>query len=120
MNNCLFEHIADIIQRHRTWIRVVEINRWIDFNLIVDGHIKNCPCRVLTLENFRVRYGFCNQRKWNIPEYDIAAAVVALIKKDSSARNRTLDCNLSLWDVEYIIEKASFGILKLELDKYDL
>lgn len=120
MNNRLFLHIADIIQRHRTWVRVLSTNNWISYNIIVDGHLKKCPSRVLTLKSFRVKYGFLDARVWHIPEYDLSSSVVALVRKDPSARVRVEVCRLTIFDVEYIIEKASFGIIKLELDKYEL
>ena len=120
MNNRLFLHIADTIQRHRTWVRVLSKNRWITYKIIVDGHMKKCPSRVLTLQNFRVKYGFLDTRVWHISEHDLSSSVVALIRKDPTARARVDECRLTISDVEYIIEKASFGIIKLELDKYEL
>ena len=120
MSNQLFLHIADIIQRHRTWVRVLSTNHWISYNIIVDGHLKKCPSRVLTLQNFRVKYGFLDPRVWHICEHDMSSGLVALIRKDYSARLRVDECRLTISDVEFIIEKASYGIIKLELDKYEL
>ncbi len=120
MERRLFEHIAEKIHRHRTWIKVVDTKRWTEYNMIVDGHLQKCLFRVLTLESFRVKYGFIEPRTWNVSEYDIARGVVALTKKDPVARKRIRQCRLTIYDVEFIIEKATFGIVKLELDKYDL
>lgn len=119
MEKKLFEHIAAKIQRHRTWIRVVDTTRWCEYNLIVEGHLKRCPFRVLTIQSFRVKQGFPKRRTWNISEYDLTRGVVALTRKDPSVRSRLLRCQLTIADVEFIIEKATFGIL-LDLDKYDL
>ena len=120
MEKKLFEHIAYKIHRHRTWIKVVDTTRWCEYNLIVDGHLKKCPFRVLTIQSFRVKQGFTEQRTWNISEYDLSRGVVALTRKDPSARCRLLRCRLTIPDVEFIIEKATFGIVKLDLDKYDI
>lgn len=56
---------------------------------------------------------------WNINEYDLNMGLLALCKKDPSASERIKHDALTLRDVEYIIEKASFGIIKLELDDYE-
>ena len=120
MDRRLFEHIADKIQRHRTWIKVEDTNAWFEFILIVNGRLKKCPFRVLTLQSFRVKQGFTERRKWYVSEYDLSKAVVALIKKDPKARRRIHHYKLTLHDVEFVIEKATFGNLKLDLDKYEL
>ena len=47
----------------------------------------------------------------------VRRGIVALIRKDPSARQRIDEDTMTLSDVEYIIEKASFEIIKLELDR---
>ena len=80
-----------------------------------DLHVQDAYASVLS----GTHYGFVRTRKWHITEYDIGRGVVALVRKDPDARKRIEREKLTLTDVEYIIEKASFGIIKLELDRYD-
>ena len=55
----------------------------------------------------------------NINEYDLNQGLASLCKKDATAKKRIETNSLTLHDVEYIIEKASFGLIKLELSDYD-
>ena len=59
------------------------------------------------------------QEEANINEYDLNRGVTALCAKDPAASVRVRQDALTLRDVEYIIEKATFGIIKLELFDYD-
>lgn len=62
---------------------------------------------------------FQKKRTWKINEYDLNQGLAALCKKDPSAKGRVEKGTLTRRDVEYIIEKASFGIIKLELSDYE-
>jgi hypothetical protein len=75
--------------------------------------------RTLSLQSYRSLYNFQQSRIWHVTEYDIGNAVSQLFRKDASAQKRARACRLTNQDVEYIIEKATFGILKLELDDYE-
>lgn len=75
--------------------------------------------KAITLQSYREHYSFIKSRTWNISEYDLNQGVAALCRKDPSASVRVKRNALTLRDVEYIIEKASFGIIKLELDDYE-
>lgn len=119
MNQKTYYQIADVIQQYRTWLKVVDTEQVTPMRLFVDGELKTCMCKTLTLQSYREHYGFVRTRKWHITEYDIGRGVVALIRKDPGARKRVEREKLTLTDVEYIIEKASFGIIKLELDRFD-
>ena len=114
-----YYQIADIIQRNRTWIKVVDTEKITEMRIFQDGVLKTLQLQALTLQSFREHYGIQRTRTWNINEYDIGQGLASLCKKDSSAIQRVEKDMLSLRDVEYIIEKASFGIIKLELDDYD-
>ena len=114
-----YYQIADIIQRNRTWIKVIDTEKKVEMRIFQDGVLKTLLFQALTLQSFRERYGIQRTRTWNINEYDIGQGLASLCKKDPSAIQRVEKNMLSLRDVEYIIEKASFGIIKLELDDYD-
>ena len=120
MQDQLYHHIADIIQENRTWIKVVDTETQKPMNLLQDGHLVQVTYRTLTLKSFRANYSFAYARTWYISEYDIGRGLTELFQKDPAARIRADSLHLTLNDVEYIIEKASFGIIKLELFDYDL
>ena len=114
-----FYQIADIIQKNRTWIKVIDTEKQVEMRIFQDGVLKTLLFQALTLQSFRDHYSFQRTRTWNINEYDIGQGLSALCKKDPSATQRVEQDRLTIQDVEYIIEKASFGIIKLEHDEYD-
>jgi uncharacterized membrane protein len=119
MEKRTFYLIADIIHQNRTWIKVIDTERLIEMRIPQDGVLKTLFYKAITLQSYREHYSFIKSRTWNISEYDLNQGVAALCKKDQSASVRVKRNALTLRDVEYIIEKASFGIIKLELDDYE-
>ena len=119
MDRELYNHIADVIHRHRTWIKVIGTERQTAMRIIANGEIRTVMFRTLSLQSYRSLYSFQQSRIWHVTEYDIGNAVAQLVRKDASAQKRVRACRLTNRDVEYIIEKATFGILKLELDDYE-
>lgn len=119
MDRELYNHIADVIHQRRTWIKVIGTERQTAMRIIVKGEIRTVMFRTLTLQSYRSNYSFQQSRIWHVTEYDIGNAVSQLFWKDASAQKRARVCQLTNRDVEYIIEKATFGILKLELDDYE-
>lgn len=119
MDKSTFYHIADIIQRHRTWIRVIDTHRFIPMRVVQQGRLRPLLLQAITLQSYRARYGFQRRRIWNINESDIGHALATLIESDPTAKLRAELQTLTMEDVEFIIERASFGIIKLELYNYD-
>lgn len=119
MDRQLYYHIADIIHQRRTWIKVIDTERQTAMRIIVNGEIRTLMFRTLSLRSYRSHYSSQQSRTWYVTEYDIGNVVTALTRKDPSAQARLKACNLTNRDVEYIIEEATFGILKLELDDYE-
>ena len=91
MNKKTYYLIADIIQRYRTWIIVKDTELLVEMRILHDGVLKPL----------------------------FYQGLAALCKKDPSAKGRVEKGTLTRHDVEYIIEKASFGIIKLELSDYE-
>ena len=114
-----FYQIADIIQKNRTWIKVIDTEKQVEMRIFQDGVLKTLLFQALTLQSFRDHYSFQRTRTWNINEYDIGQGLSALCKKDPSATQRVEQDRLTIQYGADIIEKASFGIIKLELDEYD-
>ena len=119
MEKRTFYLIADMIHKNRTWIKVIDTERLIEMRIPQDGVLKTLFYKAITLQSYREHYSFIKSRTWNISEYDLNQGVAALCRKDPSASVRVKRNALTLRDVEYIIEKASFGIIKLELDDYE-
>lgn len=115
MDRELYYHIADIIHRRRSWIKVIGTERQTAMRIIVSGEIRTVMFRTLSLQSYRSRYTFQQARIWHVTEYDIGTAVASLCRSDASALERVKDRRLTSQDVERIIEKATFGILRLEL-----
>lgn len=120
MDKRLLDHIAHVANHHRTWVRVSNSNAQVVYSMIVSDEIKTVTLRALTLESYRNHYGFKRDHTWQVSEHDLRRGLVALYAKDPSARGRATTLHLSNDDVEYIIEKATYGIVKLELDQYGL
>ena len=116
MNRKTYYLIADIIQKNRTWIKVIGTEKLVEMRILQDGMLKPLLFKAITLKSYREHYCFKRSCTWNINEYDLNMGLLALCKKDPSASERIKHDALTLRDVEYIIEKASFGIIKLELD----
>ena len=119
MNRKTYYLIADIIQKNRTWIKVIGTEKLVEMRILQDGMLKPLLFKAITLKSYREHYCFKRSCTWNINEYDLNMGLLALCKKDPSASERIKHDALTLRDVEYIIEKASFGIIKLELDDYE-
>lgn len=119
MNPKTYYHIADIIQRYRTWIKVVDTERLVEMRIIQDGNLRTLHYRSLTLQSFREHDNIQRKRVWQISEYDIGQGLASLCRKDTSATLRCKQNALTLSDVEHIIKIASFGIIRLDLFDYD-
>ena len=119
MNTKTYYHIADIIQKNRTWIKVVDTERLVEMRIIQDGNLRTLYYRSLTLQSFREHENIQRKRMWKISEYDIGQGLASLCRKDPTAVKRCKQNALTLSDVEYIIKIASFGIIRLELFDYD-
>ena len=119
MNKKTYYLIADIIQRYRKWIIGKDKEKLVEMRILQDGALKTLFYKVLSLQSYRDHYSFRKKRTWKINEYDLNQGMTALCKKAPSAKGRVEKGTLTRRDVEYIIEKASFGIIKLELSDYE-
>lgn len=119
MNRQTYYLIANIIQKNRTWVKVIDTEKLVEMRILQDGMLKPLLFKAITLKSYREHYSFKKSCTWNINEYDLNIGLFALRSKDPSASERIKHDTLTLRDVEYIIEKASFGIIKLELDDYE-
>lgn len=110
-------HIGSIIRRHKTWIKVDDTCPLVQVQVFQDGKLTHVLCRVLSLRSYRKRPGFMRSHTWHITEQDISRGVSELCQQDPSARGRVDRLQLTCRDVESIIQTASLGIIKLELNE---
>jgi hypothetical protein len=119
MDKALFYHIADVIQEHRSWIEVIDTHDTVQWNYSLGGDFHHIDYQVITLRNYRNQYCWQKPHIWKVNEHDLAEGVRKLIEKDPTAKNRADTLSLTNKDVEYIIQKATFEILKLELYEFE-
>ena len=119
MDKALFYHIADVIQEHRSWIEVIDTHDTVQWNYSLCGDFHHIDDHVIKLLNYRNQYCWQKPHIWKVNEHDLAEGVRKLIEKDPTAKNRADTLSLTSKDVEYIIQKATFEILKLELYEFE-
>ena len=119
MDKALFYHIADVIQEHRSWIEVIDTHDTIQWNYYQEEEIQKIDIQEITIRKYRKQYCWQKPHIWKVNEHDLAEGVRKLIQKDPTAKNRTDTLSVTSKDVEYIIQKATFEILKLELYEFE-
>ena len=99
MRECLYKEITSIIDRHSTWIDVGKTCRYVCFVVVSYNRIRVVPCRTLPLRAYHNKWHYNYGHLWFIPFPELDRAVAEL----------TID------DVEEIVYRATYGIIKLEL-----
>lgn len=119
MDMALFYHIAYVIHENRSWIEVIDTHDSVRWSYCLDGQFHHIDYQVITLRNFRKRYCWQQTHVWKVCEHDLAEGVRRLIQSDPTAKARADTLSLTTGDVEYIIQKATHDILRLELYELD-
>lgn len=119
MDKALFYHIADVIQKNRSWIEVIDTHDTIPWSYVLDGEFHNITYQVISLRNYRSQYCWQKPHIWKINEHDLAYGVRRLIEHDPESKPRVDTLSLLSKDVDYIIQKATHEILKLELYDFE-
>ena len=119
MNKDLFYHIADVIQKNRSWIEVTDTEDTIEWHYPLNGEFHQITYQVITLRNYQNQYCWQKPHFWKVNEHDLAEGVRRLIEHDSTARQRVDTLSLKSKDVDYIIQKATHEILRLELYEFE-
>lgn len=118
MDKILFDHIACLIGKYSTTATVVDSESWYDYCIIRNGRLTMSPVRALLLRFIQTKGDTQNYVLKLVSETDIQRAVVALRKQSPEVRKRLMKYSLTGKDVERIIEVASYGLIKIKLDKY--
>lgn len=116
MTDALANHIIEVIDWHRTWIKAVDYGSYRNGVSPEDAAIVKVSSRVFRLE---VRIGLHGYRRGmiiSIPEDMLDKAVSECCRRDFSMISRLNTLSLTFKDVNLIFSKASWGTLDLELE----
>lgn len=116
MTDAVANHLIEIIDWHRTWIKAVDFGSYHTGIAVYDKSIVKVPSRIFRLE---VRIGLYGYRRGviiSIPEELLDRAISDCIKHDASMSARLNSLSLTFNDVNMIFSKASWGTLELELE----
>lgn len=116
MTDALAEHLIDVIDRHRTWIKAVDFGSYRRGVAVTDASVIRVPSRVFRLEVRVALYGYRRGMILSIPEGRIDEAISACSLQDSSLISRLNTLTLTFSDVNMIFSKASWGTLDLGLE----
>ena len=107
--------IVGIIHRCRTWIDVLDCEKYGSLLVGVGYNTKRITCRMLTLFARQDRGVYKKGNSWDIPEYRIERAVASLKRTNRAFSNRWKENKILKEDVEYIIAHASYNLINLDL-----
>lgn len=112
----LYYHIADIIQRYRTWIRVADTERRQPVGFLCGHSFETRYVQSLTLQSYVYRFGYLQGHLWHIPQTDLQQGLLKAMETDSSIRHRADSLSLTAKDVTLLMSCATQGKVRLELD----
>lgn len=115
MRNSLYLKIASIIDEYSTWIHVIDAQQRIEQAMFIDGCSRKMIFRALSLRVYLSRQKYNKGHVWKVSESDLDRTIAVMKKVDLAFRKRVVENSLTILDVEMIINKASFGIINLEL-----
>lgn len=116
MTDALANHLIEIIDWHRTWIKAVDFGSFRTAIAVYDKAIVKVPSRIFRLEVRIGLYGYRRGTILSIPEEQLDRAVSDCVRQDSSMAARVNSLSLTFNDVNMIFSKASWGTLELELE----
>lgn len=116
MTDALAEHLIDVIEWHRTWIKAVDFGSYRNSVAIKDTAIVKAYSKVFRLEVRISLYGYKRGTIISIPEDRLDKAISDYSVLDGSVTSRLATHSLTFNDVNLIFSKASWGTLSLELE----
>lgn len=114
MKETAYNRLVETIRARHTWITVLQADRERSLMVRVGRELHGVRCRVLTLVALRGRGPYSRGHVWDIPEYNLDKAVRSL-KRDSRFRERWNKDAATADDISEIINRASYGFIRLEL-----
>lgn len=116
MTDALANHMIEVIDWHRTWIKAIDFGSYHNCVVVNDASIVKTLSRVFRLEVRIDLYGYKRGMIISIPEGRIDRAISDCAGQDSSMIARINALSLSFIDINMIFFKASWGTLDLELE----
>lgn len=122
MRHTLYKRLVYWIDANQTWIEVVNDNLYKEQLIKGRGRTGYWVSRNLMLKAYRSNGAYKKGTIWIIPENDLDKALAAYRKKDHLFKQRikTSPDSLTAKDTEVIIQMATYGLVRLELDKYSI
>lgn len=116
MTDALANHLIEVIDWHRTWIKAVDFGSFRNSVAVSDTSIVKVSSKVFRLEVRIGLYGYRHGTIISIPEGRIDKAISDCSCHDSSMIARIKTLSLTFNDVNMIFSKASWGTLELQLE----
>ena len=116
MTDALANHLIEVIDWHRTWIKAVDFGSFRNGVALNDASIMKVTSKVFRLEVRIALYGYKRGTIISIPEGRIDKAISDCVRHDGSMIARINTLSLTFTDVNLIFSKASWGTLSLELE----
>ena len=110
-----YRQLVSVIHRHRTWIDVADADKEDHFMIQSGGNLHPIQCRTLCLIAKWPNGPYPKGQKWSLPEYELDNAIRSLHKK-ATVKKRYREQGFLYTDAEAIVVRASFGLIKLELE----
>jgi hypothetical protein len=114
MKETAYNRIAETIRARHTWITVLQSDRERSLMVQVGRELREVRCRVLSLVALRGHGLYGKGHVWDIPEYNLDKAVRSL-KRNPGFKERWNREAATPGDIEEIINRASYGFIRLEL-----
>lgn len=120
MDKALLKNVVDIINDHRTWITAVYSPELTPY-IVTRGNVQ---CQVysasLRLRTYRETPQYAIGQLWIIPEYLLDRSVRKFRACSTEFARHAASGQLTLSEIERLIEESSMGFVHLELDEYSL
>ena len=122
MKTELLYKIADIINSNSTKYRAVIPRVRRQYMTQQGNSLVKSTCLVLNIMVTTRPKNHVSRSIWNIYEKDIDKIIKKIGRRDKEFAQRIDNCELTLFDIEVIVRRASFQALKLKLVKtsYDI
>ena len=114
MKETAYNRLVETIRTRHTWITVLHADRERTLMVQVGRELRETRCHVLTLVALRQHGLYRKGHVWDIPEYNLDKAVRSL-KRDARFRERWNRDAATADDISEIINRASYGFIRLEL-----
>lgn len=113
----LYYHIVELMQRYRTWVRVIDTEQRIPVSFLRGQYAEIRYVQSLTLQCITDSDGFRSGHFWRIPLCDLQMGIHLWSKMDPSFVKRASIFSLTLNDVNHITEISTHGRLRLRLEE---